>query len=224
MTLGSSIQRSTNWAIPTNFGATNWNWTSDLRGFTPTLYLLSYRCIIGGDNRNRTNDTKIFSLLLYLLSYITNIWWIRAESNCRHNDFQSLALPTELRIHFILSTIFTTWKKRLFIHFILINIHFTHSIFGGLHKNPYQWFFRPLLLPHKLQFQFWWKESVTIWPIWCFKPTLIRLSYPSNFYSLNIYRYSVIVFLYRVVYIRTADTMIFNHLLYLLSYVSILFC
>ena len=89
MTLGSSIQRSTNWAIPTNFGATNWNWTSDLRGFTPTLYLLSYRCIIGGDNRNRTNDTKIFSLLLYLLSYITNVWWIRELSKFHTGAFST---------------------------------------------------------------------------------------------------------------------------------------
>ena len=24
-------------------------------------------------------------------------WWLRTESNCRHEDFQSSALPTELR-------------------------------------------------------------------------------------------------------------------------------
>ena len=24
-------------------------------------------------------------------------WWLRAESNCRHKDFQSFALPTELQ-------------------------------------------------------------------------------------------------------------------------------
>ena len=26
-------------------------------------------------------------------------WWFRTESNCRHEDFQSSALPTELRNH-----------------------------------------------------------------------------------------------------------------------------
>lgn len=27
-------------------------------------------------------------------------WWLEAESNCRHKDFQSFALPTELSSHF----------------------------------------------------------------------------------------------------------------------------
>lgn len=26
-------------------------------------------------------------------------WWLEAESNCRHADFQSAALPTELSNH-----------------------------------------------------------------------------------------------------------------------------
>ena len=28
-------------------------------------------------------------------------WWIGAELNCRHKDFQSFALPTELPIHWL---------------------------------------------------------------------------------------------------------------------------
>ena len=28
-----------------------------------------------------------------------NRWWLEAESNCRHADFQSAALPTELSNH-----------------------------------------------------------------------------------------------------------------------------
>lgn len=27
-------------------------------------------------------------------------WWLEAESNCRHADFQSAALPTELSSHY----------------------------------------------------------------------------------------------------------------------------
>ncbi len=30
-------------------------------------------------------------------------WWPEAESNCRHEDFQSTALPTELSGHVSLS-------------------------------------------------------------------------------------------------------------------------
>ena len=30
-------------------------------------------------------------------------WWPEAESNCRHEDFQSTALPTELSGHISLS-------------------------------------------------------------------------------------------------------------------------
>ena len=28
--------------------------------------------------------------------FIKKEWWLEAESNCRHADFQSAALPTEL--------------------------------------------------------------------------------------------------------------------------------
>ena len=31
------------------------------------------------------------------IDMLTNKWWLRMESNHRHRDFQSLALPTELQ-------------------------------------------------------------------------------------------------------------------------------
>lgn len=39
-------------------------------------------------------------------------WWLEAESNCRHADFQSAALPTELSNH-------AAKKKCDFSHLIL---------------------------------------------------------------------------------------------------------
>src|ERR1700722_17931815 len=72
----------------------------------------------GGRRRNRTADTGIFNPLLYQLSYSAQLcgypgecgfrkkktrisadlrkWWPKTESNRRHGDFQSPALPTEL--------------------------------------------------------------------------------------------------------------------------------
>ncbi len=32
---------------------------------------------------------------------LLNKWWFRSESNQRHMDFQSIALPTELRNHLV---------------------------------------------------------------------------------------------------------------------------
>src|SRR6478736_6121728 len=38
----------------------------------------------------------------FLLSYC-KIWWLRTESNRRHKDFQSFALPTELLSHTLIN-------------------------------------------------------------------------------------------------------------------------
>ena len=40
---------------------------------------------------------------------LTREWWLEAESNCRHADFQSAALPTEL------SGLNPTTEKRIII-------------------------------------------------------------------------------------------------------------
>ena len=52
----------------------------------------------GAGDRNRTNNLLITNQLLCLLSYtsVLSCWCLGAESNHRHRDFQSLALPTEL--------------------------------------------------------------------------------------------------------------------------------
>ena len=50
----------------------------------------------GAGDRNRTNNLLITNQLLCLLSYTSKSWCLGADSNHRHRDFQSLALPTEL--------------------------------------------------------------------------------------------------------------------------------
>ena len=52
--------------------------------------------IYGAGDGTRTRDLLITNQLLYQLSY-TSVWCLRAESNHRHGDFQSPALPTELQ-------------------------------------------------------------------------------------------------------------------------------
>ena len=56
----------------------------------------------GAGDRNRTNNLLITNQLLCLLSYTSAyhlVWCLGAESNHRHGDFQSPALPTELPRH-----------------------------------------------------------------------------------------------------------------------------
>jgi hypothetical protein len=38
------------------------------------------------------------------INQIKSKWWLRTESNRRHKDFQSFALPTELLSHTIIVT------------------------------------------------------------------------------------------------------------------------
>ena len=45
----------------------------------------------------RARDLHLGKVALYQLSYIPQEWCLRAESNHRHGDFQSPALPTELQ-------------------------------------------------------------------------------------------------------------------------------
>ena len=62
----------------------------------------------GAGDRNRTYNLLITNQLLCQLSYTSVnkreviLWCLGAESNHRHEDFQSSALPTELPRHIIL--------------------------------------------------------------------------------------------------------------------------
>ena len=51
----------------------------------------------GADYGARTRHLHLGKVALYQMSYIRIlIWCLRTESNHRHGDFQSPALPTEL--------------------------------------------------------------------------------------------------------------------------------
>ena len=59
---------------------------------------LGYSAIIGADDEARTRYLHLGKVALYQMSYIRKIkWCLRTESNHRHEDFQSSALPTELQ-------------------------------------------------------------------------------------------------------------------------------
>ena len=52
----------------------------------------------GAVDETRTRDLNLGKVALYQLSYY-RMWCLGAESNHRHVDFQSTALPTELPRH-----------------------------------------------------------------------------------------------------------------------------
>ena len=52
----------------------------------------------GADDGARTRYLHLGKVALYQMSYIRK-WCFRSESNQRHADFQSAALPTELQKH-----------------------------------------------------------------------------------------------------------------------------
>ncbi len=64
--------------------------------FIPRLYGV----VVGAGDRNRTNNLLITNQLLCQLSYTSTPpfrgWCLGVESNRRHMDFQSTALPSEL--------------------------------------------------------------------------------------------------------------------------------
>ena len=55
-------------------------------------------CHFGAGDEARTRYLHLGKVALYRMSY-TRIWCLRSESNQRHVDFQSTALPTELQRH-----------------------------------------------------------------------------------------------------------------------------
>ena len=56
--------------------------------------------LIGAGDEARTRYLHLGKVALYRMSY-TRIWCLRSESNQRHVDFQSTALPTELQRHIV---------------------------------------------------------------------------------------------------------------------------
>ena len=52
--------------------------------------------LLGADDEARTRYLNLGKVALYQMSYIRK-WCFRTESNHRHGDFQSPALPTELQ-------------------------------------------------------------------------------------------------------------------------------
>ena len=54
----------------------------------------------GAGDEARTRYLHLGKVALYRMSY-TRIWCLRSESNQRHADFQSAALPTELQRHIV---------------------------------------------------------------------------------------------------------------------------
>ena len=78
--------------------------TVDAPGFAPdasipvTLY--------GASDEARTRYLHLGKVALYQMSY-TRIWCLRPESNQRHADFQSAALPTELQRHMVIGKVAT---------------------------------------------------------------------------------------------------------------------
>ena len=55
-------------------------------------------CHFGAGDEARTRYLHLGKVALYRMSY-TRIWCLRSESNQRHADFQSAALPAELQRH-----------------------------------------------------------------------------------------------------------------------------
>ena len=69
----------------------------------------------GAPDRNRTHNLLVRSQTLYPIELrahqLSKKWWLRVESNHRHRDFQSLALPTELQRH--IEKVSVATRKRL---------------------------------------------------------------------------------------------------------------
>ena len=53
----------------------------------------------GAGDEARTRYLHLGKVALYQMSYARIKWCLRSESNQRHEDFQSSALPTELQRH-----------------------------------------------------------------------------------------------------------------------------
>ena len=86
-----------------HFGGKGWIRTTEVaddRFTVCSLWPLGNLPKYGAGDWNRTRNLLITNQLLCQLSYTSDeTWCLGAESNHRHRDFQSLALPTELPRH-----------------------------------------------------------------------------------------------------------------------------
>ena len=94
--LGPKPNALPSWATSRSNGAPNRSRTHNLLIRSQMLYPIELWARLNSP-RNRFN---IMSLHLY---YLTK-WWLQLESNQRHQDFQSCALPTELWSHMAVPT------------------------------------------------------------------------------------------------------------------------
>ena len=92
------VRCSANWASESS-GSSSRTRTYDRSVNSRLLYRLSYRGMYGAGNEIRTRDPRLGKAVLYRWAIPAYKWCLRTESNCRHTDFQSVALPTELPRH-----------------------------------------------------------------------------------------------------------------------------
>ena len=79
---------------------TTWLWRRNILLWVPAkLFLVSPEH--GAGNEIRTRYLHLGKVALCQMSYARR-WCLRPESNWRHTDFQSVALPTELPRHILL--------------------------------------------------------------------------------------------------------------------------
>ena len=81
----------------------NWNRTSGMPESKSGALPLGYAPIKdGGEGQIRTAEPKGTELQSAAFSHFaTPPWWRGTESNCRHTELQSVALPTELPRHIL---------------------------------------------------------------------------------------------------------------------------
>lgn len=113
----------------------------------------------------------IHTVLASLLwDIVSGLVWYRLDSNQWHPDFQSGALPTELR--YLVSFWLCKGMNYFFniqifykVFFIFFFLYISKNVFLWWERvsNPYLWFFRPAHRPPLLSHQFIAKKSLTFY-------------------------------------------------------------
>ena len=92
------VRCSANWASESWIGSPSRTRTYDRSVNSRLLYRLSYRGILERETRFEL-ATPALARRCSTAELFPRTWCLRTESNCRHMDFQSIALPTELPRH-----------------------------------------------------------------------------------------------------------------------------